>query len=119
MGATLKLQVKKVPEFLIALGEPLGVPADTSESGARLAAIKLAIPITRGRCHFIEVFTAGVKKALGVNTIDTEVLAEVLLALHKRFPELEEETRAVLEAEKNEDASQEEQKQDGDASPHK
>jgi len=126
--ATLKLQVKKVPEFLIALGEPLGVPADTSESGARLAAIKLAIPITRGRCHFIEVFTAGVKKALGVNTIDTEVLAEVLLALHKRFPELEEdnqkaeleeETRAVLEAEKNEDASQEEQKQDGDASPHK
>jgi len=95
--ASLKLPIRKVPAFLMALGEPLGMPANTTVSAARLAYMKMSIPISGGKCHFIEVFTACVKKVLNVTTIDTEVLAEVLSALHKRFPELEKDNAAQLQ----------------------
>ena len=93
--ATLSIPLNRVPTFLLDLGEPLGSAAGTSLAGARLTAIKLAIPITNGKVNFVETFCACAREALHVETLDAEVLAEVMSSLHKQFPQIMEQPPAL------------------------
>ena len=98
--ATLAITLPQIPRLLMALGAPLGAPEGTSLDGARLAAAKLCIPITNGKANFVETFTACVRTVLHVETLDAQILAEVLSGLHKQFPNMVdlEEIEQVKEA---------------------
>jgi len=86
--ATLSIPLNSVPLFVLDVGEPLGAPAGSSLAAARMTAVKLAIPITNGKANFVETFCACAREALQVETLDAEVLAEVMSSLHKQFPQM-------------------------------
>lgn len=86
--ATQSIKLAQVPLLLSALGEPLGVPEGTSLTGARVAAMKLYIPITNGKANFVEVVSACMRSVLRVTTLDEEVMTDAMHHLYKSFPDM-------------------------------
>jgi len=80
-AADLTIPMGKLASFLIDVGQPLGVNEVEGRTKANLIAIQLGCPIVDGRYHFTEVFSACARRALRVETLDSQILADVMTSL--------------------------------------
>merc|ERR1711865_1132330 len=87
-SATMKIKMKELSVFLRNAGEPLGVDSSSTHIEATLVAIQLQVPMASGYLHLPEVFAACARRALKVNTLDAQVMAEMMTALAESFPDL-------------------------------
>jgi len=94
LDASMKIKMKLLPEFLQQVGEPLGVSSDSTHNQAAMVAVELQVPMVAGYLHFTEVFSACARRALHVDTLDAQVLAEMMSAVALTFPDLSEEEPA-------------------------